>query len=194
MHAPTMAGQNVPPLRAVEVARPVNLSPRAQPLLKDGMTAMQFLTQLARHRLYADSIRFLTHTLTKEQAVWWGCLCVRHIGGRPLPLPQEAALQASVRWVLEPTEERRRAVAEPAEAAGLDSPAGCVAHGALWSGGSMAPPELPVTPPKPYMTARVVSGGILLASTTGDAKDFLGCQARLLTLGFDVRRGRAIWK
>jgi hypothetical protein len=95
--------------------------------------------------------------------------------------------------VADPTEENRRAAHAAAEAAGLAHPAGCAAMACFWSGGSLAPANLPVVPPGEHLTAHGAAGAVMLAAVTEPAKA-AERQARFLALGLEVAAGTRRWK
>ena len=103
------------------------------------------------------------------------------------------ALETAVRWAVNPSEENRRAAEEPAKAAGLEKPAGCAAHGAFWSGGSIAPPKLPPIPPAPYLTAKAVTGGLLMLACKAPPLEIGVTYHRFLELGIDIANAKHLW-
>lgn len=175
-----------------DVCRRFRLSDAAAALLRDGLSPRQFLDLLVQEKHFPDSVRFLAHALPKREAVWWGYLCARSGSGAVAP-KKLAALEAAQKWVTEPTEEHRRACLPAAEAADFGTPAGCVAVAAFWSGGSLAPPELPVVPPKDELTPGAVANAILLAAVISEPEKALEKYAHFLALGRDVAAGTNVW-
>ncbi|RMF88341.1 MAG: hypothetical protein D6736_10780, partial [Nitrospinota bacterium] len=143
---------------AAEICQHWELEEGAKALLQDDLTPQQFLTLLIEHEQFLDATRFLAHALPKREAVWWACLCIRSVLEEDVPPEEIAALQAAERWVIDPSEEHRRAAMQAAEATEFNTPSSWAAMGAFWSGGSMAPPDVPAVPPGEYLTARAVSG------------------------------------
>ena len=133
------------------------LSEEARGLLADGMTSRQYLDLLVERQLHADAVQFLAHALPKREAVWWACLCAAEVLGPEPPPAAAAALEAARAWVIDPRDEKRRATFPAAEAAGLGTPAGCAAAAAYFSGGSLAPANLPVVAPAEHLTAHMVA-------------------------------------
>ncbi len=70
-------------------------------------------------------------------------------------------LQLAEDWVREPEENRRIVAMNEGMAVRTKSPGVWIALAAGWSGGSMAPPDVPKVPPPPYLTPRAVNTGIL---------------------------------
>ena len=71
-------------------------------------------------------------------------------------------------WVLDPTDENRRAALGAAETADTKLPACWLARAAGWSGGSLAPPGMAVVPPHEHLTAQALVGALLLAAVFRD--------------------------
>lgn len=182
------------PVPATDICAGFRLTDRGRRLLQPGQTQRSFLAQLLRYELYSDALQFLAHGMPRRHAIWWGCLCARDMGGKPLPPNEEAALQAAVRWVVQPVEDLRVAAELPGNVATLRTPAGCLAKGVFWSGGSVLPPNLPEAPPKPTQTAQAVSGAIWQASCQAKPGMQRAALQRFVALGMGVYRGDIPWK
>jgi hypothetical protein len=150
--------------RAAEICARFAPGEAARSLLKEDATPRQFLDLLIEKGEFADAVRFLAYALPKREAVWWASLCARMASGANPPAPILAALHAAEAWATDPTEENRRAAMPVAEAVGFATPAGCAAVSAFWSGGSLAPPDLPAVPPDESLTAHGVSGSVILSA------------------------------
>jgi hypothetical protein len=186
---------------AAEVCRNFDLRPEVKPLLHDGQSPREFLDALLAEKKHAQAIDFLAHALPHREAIWWGCLCLRHAIGSASAQDAEA-LKAAARWVLDPTEENRAAAKAPGEAAGIGTPAGGLALATVWTGGSLAPPmrstnpkvpQPPPVPPGPFVPAKAVAGSILLASTKADPTKIRETQRAFVELGIGVAEGRFTW-
>jgi hypothetical protein len=190
-----MDGAALPKVKAAsaaEVCRQFDLAPEARPLLQDKQTPRQFLDALLAGRHYRAAVPFLAYALPAREAVWWGCLCWRHLAGSRPPA-EAAACKAAAKWVLEPTEENRRAAEAAANAAGLATPAGSLALAAFWSGGSITPPNLPAVAPKPHMTPRAIAAALRLASVQGDPAKIPETLRAFVELGLGVAEGKVVW-
>jgi hypothetical protein len=105
----------------------------------------------------------------------------------------QSALGVAERWVAEPTEPNRRSAQGASEATGYETACGWAAGGAFWSGGSMAPPDLPEVPPKETLTAQAVVVAIKLTACAEPAKT-ASRFAEFLSLGGRVADGQERWK
>lgn len=199
---------NQPPLTkikattAAEVCRNFDLRDDARPLLRDRQSPREFLDALLGGKKHAAAIDFLVHALPAREAIWWGCLCLQEAIGARLSPPDAEALKAAARWVLDPSEENRRAAQARGEDAGVRAPAGALAMAAGWTGGSLAPPmpatnpkvpPPPPVPPGPFVPARAVSAAIMLVVAKGDPRRFVQTQRSFVELGIGVAEGRFLW-
>jgi hypothetical protein len=179
---------------AAEVCKHFPLGEEAKKLLRDAMTPAQFLDALIEKQQFPDAVRFLAHALPKREGVWWACLCSRSVAGSSPPPKIAAALQTAEKWVMDPSEENRRAGMPAAEAAELKTPAGCAAMAAFWSGGSLAPPNVPVVPPGEYLTAHGVAGAVMLAAVQSEPEKAPDKYRKFLAQGLEVAKGTQRWK
>lgn len=180
---------------AAEVCARFELRDEARPLLTPTATPRGFLEVLDDRGQHSSALSFLAHALPARDAVWWGCLCLRHAASAPLPPADAEALKAVAEWVLEPVESRRVAAAAAAAKAGVGTPAGILATAVQWTGGSLAPPDprIPEVPPGPWLPAKAVSGALLLASARAEPTKIAGVQKTFLQLGMDLAEGRVTW-
>ena len=131
--------------------------------------------------------------MAARDAVWWGCLCLRHVFGSQLAPAEEVACGAAVKWVLDPSEDNRSAALEPGKKAGLGTAAGSLAMAATWTGGSLAPPSAPKVPPGPFVPAKAVVGAVLLAAVKGDPVKIGDTQRLFVELAVGIAEGRFTW-
>lgn len=195
---------------AADVAKPVSLSAKAKALLTPALTPRQYFDALAAAALQEDAIRFLALALPKREAVWWGCVCLKDAvppppvaaqspaRGRAAPAPPPPtppadpaarAAAAAELWTKDPSEPNRRAAGAAADAAGYDTPPGLLAAAAFWSGGSLAPPDLPVVPPREELTGIAVGGALVLAAIDEPEKA-AATRARFLAAGTEIASGK----
>jgi hypothetical protein len=178
---------------ALELCRHVRLSEKARSMLSAPMSPLDYVRTLVDARENYTALRVLAQALPKRQAVWWGCQCLWQ-AARPTPAwPVEAALAAAVRWVLEPTEENRRAAEPAAMAVGETTASGCLALAAHWSGGSMNPPDLPPVSPPPYLCGQMVAGSLLLIECEFPDVFTSDTYPQYLALGLAIADGENLW-
>jgi hypothetical protein len=175
---------------AAEICTRFDPRKEARALLRDKMPPREFVEALVANKQYIAGIDFIAHALPPREAIWWGCLCFQHACGDTLSQGDKAACRAAVQWVLAPGEDSRVAAMAPSQAAGLASPAGALAAAAAQTGGNIAPPGAPPTPPGPFAPAKAVAGAVKLASTKADPVKIVETHRLFVELGIGVAEGR----
>ncbi len=130
-------------------------------------TPIDFLRRLVALAHRFDAVTYAAHLLPRREAVWWGCQCVRALGGGK----GDAALAAAEAWVRDPDEEPRRAALAIGEAGDKRSPSQWLALAAGQSGGNIAAEGAPPWPAAPHMTAVGVKCAVILAIAEWPARD-----------------------
>jgi hypothetical protein len=178
---------------AAEICAGFELSEPAKSLARDGLLPAAFLERLIDGGHVRDALGFLARALPKREAIWWAARCARLAGGPSSP-EQKAALETAERWCLEPSEELRRAAMAASEEAQLSNPSGCAALAVFFSGGSLAPPDVPVVPPAESSTAQAVAGAVLMAAVVSEPEKAEEKCQRFLEQGIAVASGKDSWK
>lgn len=181
------------PDKAREVCFLLGLDVAASPLLREGMTADQFLAALIEQGQLMDAVSFMACALPKREALWWACLCARQAATPPLSETDAEALNTAMRWIRDPNEEHRRAAMPAAEATEYETPAGLVALGTFFSGGSMAPPDVSPVQTPPELTAHAVSSAVMLAAVMEQPEQAENKYRLFLQTGLDVARHKLRW-
>jgi hypothetical protein len=179
---------------AAELCAVAELGDDARALLTDPNVAPKaFLGTLMERENFPDAIRFLAHALPKRESVWWAWVCARKAAGAEPPPPVAAALAVTERWIVQPTDELRRAALVAAETADLGTPAGCAAMSAFLTGGSVAPAHVqPPVPPPEFASAQAVAGAVILAAVT-EPKEAPARFREYLGLGLEVAERTKLW-
>lgn len=150
--------------KTVAISNVAELGEEAMALARPELHPLDFVALLMEKSLYPEAVRFVAHALPKREAVWWGWVCARRAAGEN-PAPKiKSALDATERWIAQPTDENRRAAMAAAQKAEVGTAAGCAGLAAFFSGGSLAPPEAPAVPPGEFLTAKAVAGAVIFAA------------------------------
>lgn len=153
----------------------------------------QYVQTLFDQKLYPDAVRFLAHALPKREGIWWAWVCARRAAAEA-PAPNDAAaLDATERWITQPTDDNRRAAMRAAEAVGLATPAGCTALAAFLSGGSLGPANTPPVPPGELLTAKAITGAVVASAVSGDAAKAPERFQSFIAQGLDVVNRLKLW-
>ena len=169
------------------------LGDEAKALFQEKHTPQEYIGALTAKDLFPDAIKFLAHALPKREAVWWAWYCARRSAGPEPPPKIKAALDATEKWIAQPNEQNRRAAKASADAATYGNAAGCAGLAAFFTGGSIAPPDVPAVPPAPDLTSKVVAGAITMAAV-GPAPEKAPENFRaFLGQGLDVAKRIKLW-
>lgn len=175
------------------VAQSGELGPEAQALVPNATGPEGFVASLIDAGLLQDAVRFLAHSLRPREAVWWACLAARAYidAGNPVDQPDTDALTAAEAWVFKPDEDNRRVAHDRAMATGFQTPASWAAMATFWSGGSIAPANLPAVPPPPNALGRAIWGAVVIAAVTNpkSPEDMEARHRAFLEQGIDIAQG-----
>lgn len=182
------------PRTAVEVCQKYAPSKDAIALLHKDLSPKAFLDVLVQQGLQVDAVEFLARLLTKEEAIWWGCLCAWDAARPNASPPVQAALQTALRWLQEPSEEHRREAEQAAKRAGIATPAGAAAQAVVFAQGSLSLPGLPEVPAPEDLTSQTIAGAVrVCAAQLGAAGENLPYR-RMLRYGLEVAAGKNRWQ
>lgn len=185
-----MAAEKPSAARICEVAE---IPDEARALLQPDMPPQRYVEILSERGEFAGAVRFLAHSLPKREAVWWAWFCARRASGANPPPAIQACLSATEKWIAQPTEDNRRGAMKAAEQAQFGTPAGCAGLSAFFSGGSLAPPEAPVTPPGEFMTAKAVAGAVMLAAVATEPEKAPEKYRAFIAQGIEVAHKINLW-
>ncbi len=176
-------------------AEVAELSPDALALLKPELHPLDFVSQMMEQQLYPDAVRFLAHALPKREGVWWAWMSARRASGDSPPPKIKASMEATEKWIAQPSPENCRAAKAASDTAGVGTPAGCAGLAAFFSGESLAPPDCPAVPPGPYLAAKAVAGAVNLAALTGgEPKQAPDRFKSFVAQGLDVTKRIKLWE
>jgi hypothetical protein len=128
-----------------------------------------YFALLRRTGRLEDAAFFIGQALPRYETVTWAARVVRDL--RPssvAPGPEADALKATLLWVQDPSDARRRAAFEAANRIRHPGPERLAALAAFFSGGSITPPEAPAVQAPKEIAGRFAAGAVLLAAVEGD--------------------------
>ena len=190
---PDAAPNPLAPLVA-QLAEEAALEPPAQALQDASRGPREFVAALQAGEHHVEALKFLAHLLPRREAVWWAWMCARKEGGESVPPVEREALEATERWIGEPTDEHRRAAMRAAEAATFGTPAGCAARAVFLSGGSLAPPGVAETPPSRFAAAKAVFGSLVFSAVSSDPESAPQRYRRFLAYGLELADRIRLWE
>jgi len=175
---------------ARDVAGRCELDDDVLPLITAETTTRQFVEALLLQSRFSDGITFLAAAMPKREAVWWGCQSCGGADSSSLPPVDRQAIEAARAWVMDPSEDNRRAAEAAANDGELLTAPSCVAMAAFLSGGSMGPPEVAEIPPPDHLTGHTIACALSLAAAIGSDE----AAKRALELGIAVADGKSRWE
>jgi hypothetical protein len=180
--------------RTVAISTVAELGEEAMALVRAELHPLDFVALLMEKSLYPDAVRFIAHALPKRESVWWGWVCARRAAGENPPPKVKGALDATERWIAQPSEDNRRLAMAAAQKAELGTAAGCTGLAAFFSGGSLAPPEAPVVPPGKFLTAKAVSGAVIFAAVAQEPERAPEKFKSFVAQGVEVTNRVKLWE
>ncbi|MEO8029483.1 MAG: hypothetical protein ABI765_01475 [Gemmatimonadota bacterium] len=177
-----------------DLAAVAGVGDEALALLRPRHAPHEYLSALTAAGHYPDAVRLLAHALPRREGVWWAWATAKRAIGAEPGAPAAAVLDATERWIGQPSEEHRHAALAAAEAAGLDTPAGGAGMAAFLSGPSLAPPhiEQPVPPPE-YGAAKAIAGTVLMSAVVTQPGQMVEKLHAALLQGLDVVDKIKLW-
>ncbi len=151
------------PKKPAELADIAKLGKDAMALLTPELSHRAFVAKLVEAEQFPDAVRYLAHGLPRREGVWWAWVTAKRAAGPEPEAKIKESLDATERWIAQPTDPNRRLAFEKAEKAELGTPAGCSGAAAFFAGDSMAPPNLQAVPPGEWDTAKAIAGAVMLA-------------------------------
>jgi hypothetical protein len=147
------------------------------------LAPLAYIERLVNEEEFMTALMFAALALPKRDAVWWGCLALRGMGGAD-PLTAEG-LRLAEAWCRHPEEEERRAAGEFAEENYFEGAGAWIAFAAFTTSGSMAPAGLQAVPPSPEVSGKSVAMAIMLATEDEDAFKMIDNQKSAINSAID---------
>jgi len=165
---------------ARQIAEQMRLEEEAWP--EPGITPRAHYAALRAAEDRAVAIRFIGHALPRMEAVAWGCAVLDAEASEvTLPIRDRRALDASLRWLGDPTDNWRRAAYDAAEEAGEATAEKLLGLAVFFSGGSISQPDLPPVLPPPSTAGAMAAAAVTTAAYR--AADPIAALDRALDLG-----------
>lgn len=180
-----------PPIR--ELCARYELAPETTARALPEHDGPAFVAALLEAEDFAGAVSFIAHVLPRREAIWWAWTCARRTTPAEMRSPElERALQATERWISEPSDANRPTL-EMAKQAGLDTAGGCATLAAFFSGGSIAPAGAPVVEAPEFVAAKVVAGSIMLAAASPPLEQAPQRFRHMIAQGLQVGRRIQLW-
>jgi len=145
-----------------EISEAAELSPAAQALAKDDSTPATYVDSLEKQPepLYPDAIKFMAFQMEAQSAVKWACACVRELQAPELKDQKNETLDACEQWTKSPNDEARWTAKKTSDKAKPSGSTKLIAMGVFFSGGTIAGPGAPETPPPKNLAQKMLAGSV----------------------------------
>ncbi len=147
-----------------EVAMDLSLSDDAVALMPECVNTQAFLSRLCGDELFHDAFVTLARALPRQYAITWAERCFSSYPAELFSDEDRNCIEIVRQWLKSPSDSLRQASMDAAES--LEFKTACAWLGAAvgFSGGSMAPPDVPEVMPPDHMTAVAVAAGLAMLS------------------------------
>ena len=181
------------PADLIRIIDAAGLADEARAKYREGLSGRDFVNQLMAGQQFIDSVKFMAHALPPREGVWWAWMCARKVAGPEPPPPVKASLEATEKWLSQPSDELRRAAKEAAEQAD-GTAAWCVGMAAFLSGGSVAPPDSLVVPPAEFASAKTVAGAVMISAVATQPEKAPEKYKAFIDQAMDVANRIQLWE
>lgn len=148
---------------ARQVVALMGIEEEAQP--EAGITPRDHFVAVRQSGDRDDAIAFLGQALPRFEALAWACAILEAEAGHdPLRPRDRHALDVALRWLGDPSDDRRRAARDAAEAASERAPERLLGLAVFCSGGSISTPDLPPVLPPAEVAGRLAATAVALAA------------------------------
>lgn len=186
-------GNRAGPKKPAELAEIAKLEKGATALLTPEISHRAFVAKMMEAEQFQDAVRYVAHALPKREGVWWAWVTAKRAAG-PEPEPKiKESLDATERWIAQPTDPNRRVAFEKAEKAEISTPAGCSGAAAFFAGESLAPPNLQAVPPGEWDTAKAIAGAVMIAVVSKEPEKAKEKFQAAIQQGLDVITKIKLW-
>ena len=128
------------------------------------------LSTLVEQERWSDAVRLSAADRGPVDTVQWELAAFESESAGADVLPAELT-ELAASWVEEQTEEKRRSAEQLVETLGLESAPGWIAQTIFWSGGSLAPPDLPEAAAPSWLYTDAANSTFLLQSLNQPTAD-----------------------
>lgn len=175
--------------KAMDITQLFELDEQGQSLLTEELSPADYLNSLIEGEDYPDAVRLIAYGLPNREATWWACLCARSNLNEKTKPEEIKAIELAEAWVYKPTPENCKVNYPAAEAMNFKSPGAWAALAAFWSGDNISPNDDAKVPPSPDLTAKAVSGAVMLAAVQEGGVKIKEKYQLFLRQGIDIACG-----
>ena len=146
-----------------ELSETAGVSDPARALAQDDSTPSSYLDSLEKQELYQDAVKFQAYKMPADAGIKWGSAVIKELRSPESKQQKDEPLDAVDTWVKAPGDQPRFAAKTAADNAKKNDASKLLALAVFMSGGSLAPPNAPETPPPKYSAQKLISASVSVA-------------------------------
>ena len=143
---------------------------------------------------YPDAVRFIAHALPKREAVWWGWVCARRSAGEKPPPKIKAALDATEKWIAQPTEDNRGWRWRPPKRRNWARRQDARGWRLFSAATAWRRPRRRAVPPGEFLAAKAVSGAVIFAAVAKEPERAPEKFRSFVAQGVEVTNRVKLWE
>jgi hypothetical protein len=156
--------------------------------------------------LAAEALRVMACALPPREGIWWAFIAARHAAqvaaskaGKEAAESDAIAAEADLlalieRWINQPSDDNRRSAWAAAQAAGMETPAGCAAAAIYFTGGSLSPAGSAYVPPPAGVHVTMAATSVLLAAALTSPDRMVELADAFTGQGIEIVRRLGSWE
>jgi hypothetical protein len=181
--------KKIVPERASDIIDAEELDPASAQFLSPETRPEELILGLTRARRWPDAVAVLSRALPAREAVWWACVCARHMESLSGDESETTALEAAEHWVFRPNDENRRAALDLAQGNTSKSAGTLAALGVAFSDGTMPVPDEDHVEVDPAAFPQIVAAAVMVAATEKKGEQIHERFALFMRSGEDIACG-----
>jgi hypothetical protein len=158
-----------------------------------GATHRAVIQQLVSAGKFPEAVRMVAFALPRREGVWWAWVMAKRASGAAPAPPLKAVLEATERWIAQPSDQNRRVAWDLAQAADIGTPAGCAGAAAFFAGESIAPVNVQALPPGEFDAARMIAGSVIMSVVSSEPEQAPEKFVAAIQQGLDVISKIKLW-
>jgi hypothetical protein len=166
-----------------ELSEIAGVSDPARELAQDDSTPAGYLDSLEKKELYQDAVKFQAYKMPTDAGIKWASACAKELRSPESKQEKDEPLEATDQWVKAPGDQTRFAAKKAADNAKKNDASKLAALAVFMSGGSLAPPSAPETPPPKYSAQKLISASVSVAVLSYDPAKAKERYKKALALG-----------
>lgn len=181
------------PHTARTLAQAAMLKPPATDYLEVAVDVRHYAQLLIEHRLWQESVTFMSHVIPAREAIWWAWYCTKKSFADVYPDDLQKGMATVEQWIAQPTEEHRMAAKKYAQRIDPMAAVTSVLE-AISATGKMEDPLTGSTAdPLPFFPAKFVNIAVVVSAYSPNPEEPEAVFMEYLKQSFEVANRIQAW-